>query len=190
MMWCRPASFFRRAAWPPADAFCIIWREALAGFAQRGAARGLSGGGYAGAARLQDGAKYLRIFWARRCRCAPRSSTLGQLSAHAGRSELLRWLSGFKIAADDRHFWCTASRSRSIVSRRDHALSLAGYRAGYQQSFDLHLYTRSRSFTRRDLAKAGISVRWNPSTNIGCGARGPSARVPISRGEIGLRVSA
>jgi metallo-beta-lactamase family protein len=43
---------------------------------------------------LQDGAQYLRIF-GEEVRVRAEIVTLDQLSAHAGRSELLRWLSGF-----------------------------------------------------------------------------------------------
>lgn len=43
---------------------------------------------------LQDGAQYLRIF-GEEVRVRAEIVTLEQLSAHAGRSELLRWLSGF-----------------------------------------------------------------------------------------------
>lgn len=43
---------------------------------------------------LQDGAQYLRIF-GEEVRVRAEIVTLDQLSAHAGRSELLRWLAGF-----------------------------------------------------------------------------------------------
>jgi metallo-beta-lactamase family protein len=43
---------------------------------------------------LQDGAQYLRIF-GEEVPVRAEIVTLDQLSAHAGRSELLRWLSGF-----------------------------------------------------------------------------------------------
>ena len=44
---------------------------------------------------LEDGAKYVRIF-GDQMPVRARVVELGQLSAHAGKSELLRWLSGFK----------------------------------------------------------------------------------------------
>jgi metallo-beta-lactamase family protein len=43
---------------------------------------------------LQDGAQYLRLF-GKEVPVRAEVVTLDQLSAHAGRSELLRWLSGF-----------------------------------------------------------------------------------------------
>ncbi len=46
---------------------------------------------------LEDGAKYVRIF-GDQIPVRARVVELGQLSAHAGKSELLRWLSGFKTA--------------------------------------------------------------------------------------------
>lgn len=48
-----------------------------------------------GGRALQNGAKYLRIF-GQEVPVRAEVVTIGQLSAHAGRSELLRWLSGFK----------------------------------------------------------------------------------------------
>jgi metallo-beta-lactamase family protein len=45
---------------------------------------------------LEDGAKYLRIF-GEEVPVRAEVIEIGQLSAHAGKSELLRWLSGFKI---------------------------------------------------------------------------------------------
>jgi metallo-beta-lactamase family protein len=46
---------------------------------------------------LQDGAKFLRIF-GQQVPVNAEVATIGQLSAHAGKSELLRWLSGFQAA--------------------------------------------------------------------------------------------
>jgi metallo-beta-lactamase family protein len=46
---------------------------------------------------LQDGAQYLRIF-GEQVPVRAQVVEIGQLSAHAGRSELLRWLSGFQAA--------------------------------------------------------------------------------------------
>ena len=46
---------------------------------------------------LEDGAKYVRIF-GDQIPVRARVVEMGQLSAHAGKSELLRWLSGFKTA--------------------------------------------------------------------------------------------
>lgn len=46
---------------------------------------------------LQDGTKYLRIF-GEQVPVRAEVATIGQLSAHAGKSELLRWLSGFQAA--------------------------------------------------------------------------------------------
>jgi metallo-beta-lactamase family protein len=47
--------------------------------------------------QLQDGAKYLSIF-GQQVPVRAQVMAIGQLSAHAGRSELLRWLSGMKSA--------------------------------------------------------------------------------------------
>jgi metallo-beta-lactamase family protein len=44
---------------------------------------------------LQDGAKFIRIF-GEQVPVRAQVVDMGQLSAHAGRSELLRWLSGLK----------------------------------------------------------------------------------------------
>lgn len=49
-----------------------------------------------GGRALQDGAKYLRIF-GEQIPVRARVLDIGQLSAHAGRSELLKWLSGMKV---------------------------------------------------------------------------------------------
>jgi metallo-beta-lactamase family protein len=46
---------------------------------------------------LEDGAKYLRIF-GQMVPVRAEIATIGQLSAHAGKCELLRWLSGFQAA--------------------------------------------------------------------------------------------
>ena len=48
-----------------------------------------------GGRALQDGVKYLRIY-GEQVPVRAQVVDMGQLSAHAGRSELLRWLSGFK----------------------------------------------------------------------------------------------
>jgi metallo-beta-lactamase family protein len=57
---------------------------------------GYQGDGTNGRA-LQDGAQYLRIH-GQEVKVAAEVVTIDQLSAHAGRSELLRWLSGFTAA--------------------------------------------------------------------------------------------
>jgi metallo-beta-lactamase family protein len=57
---------------------------------------GYQGDGTNGRA-LQDGAQYLRIH-GQEVKVAAEVVTIDQLSAHAGRSELLRWLSGFTVA--------------------------------------------------------------------------------------------
>ena len=46
---------------------------------------------------LQEGAKFVRIF-GQQVPVRAEVATIGQLSAHAGKSELLRWLSGFQAA--------------------------------------------------------------------------------------------
>ena len=46
---------------------------------------------------LQDGAKFIRLF-GQQVPVRAEIATIGQLSAHAGKSELLRWLSGFQAA--------------------------------------------------------------------------------------------
>ena len=50
-----------------------------------------------GGSALQNGAKYLRLF-GEEVPVKAEIVEIGQLSAHAGRSELLRWLSGFQAA--------------------------------------------------------------------------------------------
>jgi len=88
---------------------------------------------------LQDGAKYLRIF-GEQVPVRARVIEIGQLSAHAGKSELLRWLSGFQ----------TAPRQAFLVHGEPVALNAlqaavsAQFRwpvtiPAYQQSFDLNL---------------------------------------------------
>jgi metallo-beta-lactamase family protein len=91
-----------------------------------------------GGRALQDGAQYLRIF-GEEVPVRAEIVTLDQLSAHAGRSELLRWLSGFTIPP----------RQTFLVHGEPNALD--ALRAGvvnrfqwpvtvpaYLQSFDLH----------------------------------------------------
>ncbi len=57
---------------------------------------GYQGEGTGGRA-LQDGAQFLRVH-GQEVPVKAEVVTIGQLSAHAGRSELLRWLSGFTAA--------------------------------------------------------------------------------------------
>jgi metallo-beta-lactamase family protein len=91
-----------------------------------------------GGRALQEGAQYLRIF-GEEVPVRAEIVTLDQLSAHAGRSELLRWLSGFTIPP----------RQTFLVHGEPNALD--ALRAGivnrfqwpvavpaYLQSFDLH----------------------------------------------------
>jgi metallo-beta-lactamase family protein len=88
---------------------------------------------------LQDGAKYLRIF-GEQVPVRAQVVEIGQLSAHAGKSELLRWLSGFK----------TPPRQTFLVHGEPAALD--AFRGAittqfkwpvtipaYQQSFDLNI---------------------------------------------------
>ena len=74
---------------------------------------------------LQSGAKFLRLL-GQQVPVGAQVVELGQLSAHAGKSELLRWLSGFKTPPKNKHFlvhgettgfrlgWWDASR-RNII---------------------------------------------------------------------------
>ncbi len=58
---------------------------------------------------------------------------LGQLSAHAGKSELLRWLSGFKTPPKPNFSGAWRNQRTDFATRRDHsAISLAGDDSGIQ----------------------------------------------------------
>ncbi|MGA9971334.1 MAG: MBL fold metallo-hydrolase RNA specificity domain-containing protein, partial [Candidatus Acidiferrales bacterium] len=64
---------------------------------------------------LQDGAQYLRIF-GEEVRVRAEIVTLDQLSAHAGRSELLRWQSGF--SAPPRHTFLVHGEPNALEALR------------------------------------------------------------------------
>jgi metallo-beta-lactamase family protein len=76
---------------------------------------GYQGEGTRGRA-LQDGAKFVRIFGVE-VPVKARVVNVGQLSAHAGRSELLRWLSGFQ--APPRRTFMVHGEPVALSSLRD-----------------------------------------------------------------------
>lgn len=86
---------------------------------------------------LQSGAKFLRLF-GQQVPVKAQVVELGQLSAHAGKSELLRWLSAFK--APPRQTFLVHGETSGLTSLRD-AIT-AQYKwpvtiPAYKQSFDL-----------------------------------------------------
>jgi metallo-beta-lactamase family protein len=99
---------------------------------------GYQGDGTNGRA-LQDGAQYLRIH-GQEVQVKSEVVTIDQLSAHAGRSELLRWLSGFTVPPRQTfsvHGEPVALESlQSAIANRMHwAVTVPAY----LQSFDLNI---------------------------------------------------
>ena len=91
-----------------------------------------------GGRALQEGAKYLSIY-GQQVPVRAQVIDMGQLSAHAGRSELLRWLSGFKTPPRQTflvHGEPTALESfrSAITSQYKWPVTIPAYR----QSFDLN----------------------------------------------------
>ena len=99
---------------------------------------GYQGDGTNGRA-LQDGAQYLRIH-GQEVQVKAEVTTIDQLSAHAGRSELLRWLSGF-TAAPKQTFMvhgepvALESLQAAITNRMHWPVTVPAY----LQSFDLNI---------------------------------------------------
>ena len=91
-----------------------------------------------GGRALQDGAKFLRIFGAE-VPVRAQVVNIGQLSAHAGKSELLRWLSGFKTAPKQTFLVhgepvALESLKAAVTSQYLWPVTIPAY----QQSFDLN----------------------------------------------------
>jgi metallo-beta-lactamase family protein len=88
---------------------------------------------------LQDGAKYLRIF-GEEVPVRARVVELGQLSAHAGKSELLRWLTGFQ--APPRQTFLVHGEPVALDALKAAATALFHWPVtipAYQQSFELKI---------------------------------------------------
>jgi metallo-beta-lactamase family protein len=86
---------------------------------------------------LQSGAKFLRLF-GQQVPVKAQVVDLGQLSAHAGKSELLRWLSGFK--APPRQTFLVHGETSGLTSLRDAITAQYHWPVtipAYKQSFDL-----------------------------------------------------
>jgi len=86
---------------------------------------------------LQDGAKYLRIH-GEQVPVRAQVVNLGQLSAHAGKSELLRWLSGFQAAP--RRTFLVHGEPVALNALRDAIVAKWNWPVtipAYQQSVDL-----------------------------------------------------
>ncbi len=97
---------------------------------------GYQGEGTRGRA-LQDGAKILRLF-GQQVPVRAEVATLGQLSAHAGKSELLRWLSGFQTPP--KRAFMVHGEPVALNSLRDAIVSQHHWPAtipAHLQSFDL-----------------------------------------------------
>ena len=75
---------------------------------------------------LQDGAKFIRLF-NQQVPVRAQVVSMGQLSAHAGKSELLRWLSGLYCAASANFSGARRACSAQFPARRgDGAIQMAG----------------------------------------------------------------
>jgi metallo-beta-lactamase family protein len=99
---------------------------------------GYQGDGTNGRA-LQDGAQYLRIH-GQEVQVKSEVVTIDQLSAHAGRSELLRWLSGFTVPPRQTFLVhgepvALESLQSAIANRMHWAVTVPAY----LQSFDLNI---------------------------------------------------
>ena len=91
-----------------------------------------------GGQALQNGAKFLRIF-GEQVPVRAEIVDIGQLSAHAGKSELLRWLSG--IQAPPRQTFMIHGEPSGLTSLRDAITSQYHWPVtipAYLQSFDLN----------------------------------------------------
>lgn len=91
-----------------------------------------------GGRALQDGAKFLRIHGVE-IPVRAQVVNIGQLSAHAGKSELLRWLSGFKAAPKQTFLVhgepvALESLKAAVTSQFQWPVTIPAY----QQSFDLN----------------------------------------------------
>ena len=90
-----------------------------------------------GGRALQNGAKFLRIH-GEEVHVRAQVVELGQLSAHAGKSELLRWLSG--IQAPPKRTFMVHGEPSGLTSLRDAIVAQHGWTVtipDYLQSFDL-----------------------------------------------------
>ena len=88
---------------------------------------------------LQDGARFVRLF-GQQVPVRAEIATIGQLSAHAGKSELLRWLSGFQAAP--KQTFLVHGEPVALNSLRDAVTSQFRWPVtipAHQQSFDLNL---------------------------------------------------
>jgi metallo-beta-lactamase family protein len=88
--------------------------------------------------QLQDGAKYVNIF-GQQVPVRAQVMAIGQLSAHAGRSELLRWLSGMKAAP--RQTFLVHGEPNALSSFHDAVANQFHWNVtvpAYLQSFDLN----------------------------------------------------
>jgi metallo-beta-lactamase family protein len=91
-----------------------------------------------GGRALQDGAKFLRIH-GEQVPVRAEVVNIGQLSAHAGKSELLRWLSGFQ--APPRQTFMIHGEPSGLTSLQDAITSQYRWPVtipAYLQSFDLN----------------------------------------------------
>jgi metallo-beta-lactamase family protein len=87
---------------------------------------------------LQDGAKFIRLF-AQQVPVRAQVVSMGQLSAHAGKSELLRWLSGFTAAP--RQIFLVHGEPVALNSLRDAVTEQFKWPVtipAYLQTFDLN----------------------------------------------------
>jgi metallo-beta-lactamase family protein len=87
--------------------------------------------------QLQDGAKYLNLF-GQQVPVRAQVMAIGQLSAHAGRGELLRWLSGMKAAP--RQTFLVHGEPAALSSFHDAVTNQFHWNVtipAYLQSFDL-----------------------------------------------------
>ncbi len=88
--------------------------------------------------QLQDGAKYLNLF-GESVPVRARVIEIGQLSAHAGRGELLRWLSGIKTAP--KQMFLVHGEPSGLNGLRDAVREKFGWNATipeYEQTFELN----------------------------------------------------
>jgi len=88
---------------------------------------------------LQDGAKYVRIH-GEEVPVRAEVVNIGQLSAHAGKSELLRWLSGFQ--APPRQTFLVHGEPVALDALRGAITTQFHWPVtipAYRQSFDLNL---------------------------------------------------
>ena len=128
-----------------------------------------------GGSILLSGAKYLRIH-GEEVPVRAEVVEIGELSAHAGRSELVRWLAGFKTPP--RQTFLVHGEPSGLNGLRDAIAQQYHWPVTiptYQQSIDLNIYSRETSLP----IIPWLRVRW--ASVLRGARRRPAASLPVCR---------